>query len=31
MPFEINILYGEENNKMVFFQDQTLSDLRIKL
>ena len=30
-PFELNVLVNEQNHKMVFYQDQTLSALRVKI
>lgn len=31
MPFEINVYFNEKNEKMVLYQDQTLSELKIKI
>ena len=31
LPFIINILFDDVTNRMVFYQDQTLSELRVKI
>ena len=31
MPFELNILFEEKNEKVVLYQDHTLSDLKMKI
>lgn len=31
MPFEINVFFNEQNEKLILYQDQTLNDLKLKL